>query len=88
MTIDNKQATHSKLDKQQMRELQSQLDDIQDSGVTPEFLRYVLFQKMLDVYQVPKDHALRGDSTPERLDDPALINHLHQLGFAKRSAYH
>ncbi|WP_158681445.1 hypothetical protein [Pseudoalteromonas sp. T1lg88] len=56
--------------------------------MTPQYMRYVLFQKMLDVYQVPKDHAMRTKSTPTRLDDPDLIGKLKEMGFAKAKTYH
>ncbi|MBS3796299.1 MULTISPECIES: hypothetical protein [unclassified Pseudoalteromonas] len=88
MSINKKMTTLQDRDAQQLQEVQLQLDSIQDAGVTPQYLRYVLFQKMLDVYQVPKDHAMRANSTPERLDDPGLISQLTELGFAKAKTYH
>lgn len=71
-----------------MNDVQSKLDALQDSGITPQFLRFVLFQKLLDTYQVPKDHALRRTQTPERVDDPNLIENIERLGFTKRTVLH
>ncbi|WP_462158707.1 hypothetical protein [Pseudoalteromonas sp. GB56] len=88
MSLTKKSPTMQDLDPQQMHDVKQQLESIQDAGVTPQYLRYVLFQKMLDVYQVPKDHMMRSNGTPERLDDPSLINKLHKMGFSKQKTYH
>lgn len=66
-------------------ELQNHLDEIQNKGMTAMTIREVLFQNMLDIYQVPNDHFLRDSDTPQRIDDPLLINRLEQLGFAKKT---
>jgi hypothetical protein len=50
-------------------------------------MRAVLFQKMLDIYQVPENHFLRDSETPSRIDDPSIINKLKQLGFTKKHQY-
>ena len=68
-------------------ELQNRLDEIQRSGMTALTMRAVLFQKMLDVYQVPEDHFLRDSEIPQRIDDPSIINRLEQLGFSKKQQY-
>lgn len=68
-------------------ELQNRLDEIQSSGMTAMTIRDILFHKMLDVYQVPSDHFLRECETPQRIDDPSIINRLKQLGFAKKPRY-
>ena len=88
MSSTKKTPSMQDLDPQQMHDVQQQLQSIQDAGVTPQYIRYVLFQKMLDVYQVPKDHTMRSNSAPERLDDPSLINKLQQMGFSKQKTYH
>ncbi|WP_105201041.1 MULTISPECIES: hypothetical protein [unclassified Pseudoalteromonas] len=88
MSINKKMTTLQEPDAQQLQDVQLQLDSLQDAGVTPQYMRYVLFQKMLDVYQVPKDHAMRTKSTPTRLDDPDLIGKLKEMGFAKAKTYH
>ncbi|MCF2856249.1 hypothetical protein L1286_02115 [Pseudoalteromonas sp. SMS1] len=62
-------------------DIQKRLDDIQDSGMTALAIRNILFHKMLDLHAVPQDHFLRNESTPDRLDDPSLINKLNELGF-------
>ncbi|KZN47944.1 hypothetical protein [Pseudoalteromonas luteoviolacea] len=66
-------------------DIQKRLDDIQDSGMTALAIRNILFHKMLDLHAVPQDHYLRNESTPERLDDPSLINKLNELGFYRTS---
>jgi len=70
-----------------LADLQNRLDEIQNNGMTAMTIRDVLFQKMLDMYQVPNDHALRESETPERIDDPSIIKRLIQLGFEKKPAY-
>jgi len=70
-----------------LADLQKRLDEIQSNGMTAMTIRDVLFQKMLDVYQVPNDHALRESETPERIDDPSIIKRLVQLGFQKKPQY-
>ncbi|KZN37795.1 hypothetical protein [Pseudoalteromonas luteoviolacea] len=66
-------------------DIQKRLDDIQDSGMTALAIRNILFHKMLDLHAVPQDHYLRNESTPDRLDDPSLINKLNELGFYRTS---
>ena len=44
-------------------ELQNRLDEIQRNGMTALTIRAVLFQKMLDIYQVPENHFLRDSET-------------------------
>ncbi|MDN3378130.1 MULTISPECIES: hypothetical protein [unclassified Pseudoalteromonas] len=68
-------------------ELQNRLDEMQNNGMTAMTMRDVLFHKMLDVYQVPSDHFLRKSETPQRIDDPSIINRLKQLGFVKKPSY-
>ncbi|MBB1505001.1 hypothetical protein H5203_05830 [Pseudoalteromonas sp. SG41-1] len=68
-------------------ELQNRLDEIQKNGMTALTMRAVLFQKMLDIYQVPENHFLRDSETPSRIDDPSIINKLKQLGFTKKHQY-
>ena len=70
-----------------LADLQKRLDEIQSNGMTTMTIRDVLFQKMLDVYQVPNDHALRESETPERIDDPSIIKRLIELGFQKKPQY-
>lgn len=70
-----------------LADLQKRLDEIQSNGMTAMTIRDVLFQKMLDVYQVPNDHALRESETPERIDDPSIIKRLIELGFQKKPQY-
>ncbi|MBQ4836103.1 MULTISPECIES: hypothetical protein [Pseudoalteromonas] len=67
-------------------DIQERLDSIQDSGMTALAIRNILFQKMLDLHAVPEDHYLRTESTPERLDDPSLIDKLNELGFYRSSS--
>ncbi|MFY8273159.1 hypothetical protein AAEU32_03400 [Pseudoalteromonas sp. SSDWG2] len=88
MSVSKKVSTIHTMDSQQLHDVQQQLDHIQDSGVTPQYMRYVLFQKMLDVYQVPKDHTIRSNRTPDRLDDPTLISQLKRMGFSKQKTLH
>lgn len=88
MSINKKMTTLQDPDTKQLQDVQLQLDSLQDAGITPQYMRYVLFQKMLDLYQVPKDHAMRTKSTPTRLDDPDLITQLKEMGFAKAKTYH
>ncbi|WP_462168970.1 hypothetical protein [Pseudoalteromonas lipolytica] len=66
-------------------DIQQQLDELQQNGMTAMDIRTVLFNKMLDVYQVPRDHFLRDSETPERIDDPTIVTRLKQLGFSKKS---
>ncbi len=68
-------------------ELQNRLDEMQSNGMAAMTMRSVLFQKMLDVYQVPSNHFLRESETPQRIDDPSIILRLKQLGFAKKPSY-
>jgi len=68
-------------------ELQNRLDEMHNNGMTAMTMRDVLFQKMLDFYQVPSDHFLRESETPQRIDDPSIINRLKQLGFVKKPSY-
>ncbi|TMP27414.1 hypothetical protein CWB99_15570 [Pseudoalteromonas rubra] len=68
-----------------LAKLQAQLDAIQDSGMTALTIRDILFQKMLDMHSVPKEHFLRDQDTPDRLDDPAIIEQLNALGFYRTS---
>ncbi|CAM4069902.1 hypothetical protein [Pseudoalteromonas ostreae] len=65
-------------------ELQNRLDEIQRTGMTALAMRAMLFQKMLDIYQVPENHFLRDSETPNRIDDPSIIKKLKQLGFTKK----
>ncbi|MBD1582266.1 hypothetical protein [Pseudoalteromonas sp. S16_S37] len=66
-------------------ELQNRLDEIQKSGMTALTMRSILFNKMLDLHNVPDDHFLRDESAPSRLDDPSLlIEKLNGLGFYKK----
>ena len=65
-------------------DIQQQLDELQQNGMTAMDIRTVLFNKMLDVYQVPSDHFLRDSETPERIDDPTIVTRLKQLGFSKK----
>lgn len=68
-------------------ELQSRLDELQRTGMTAMTIRAILFQKMLDVYQVPSDHFLRDSETPNRIDDPSLLSRLKKLGFSKKTQH-
>lgn len=68
-------------------DLQEQLDIIQDNGMTAFDIRSVLFSKMLDLHNVPKDHYLRDLDTPERLDDPSIIEQLNAMGFYRTRQY-
>ena len=68
-------------------DIQQQLDELQQNGMTAMDIRTVLFNKMLDVYQVPRDHFLRDSETPERIDDPTIVVKLKQLGFTKKRRY-
>jgi len=79
------QSDSTELSATQLRDVQQKLDELQDAGLTPEKLRSLLFHKMLDFYQVPRNHFLRESETPERLDDPSLVTRLTELGFAKRN---
>jgi hypothetical protein len=65
-------------------DLQNRLDELQDNGMTALTIRSILFQKMLDLHSVPKDHVLREQETPQRLDDPAIIANLNELGFFRK----
>tara|TARA_B100000700_G_scaffold303696_1_gene375485 strand:- start:429 stop:710 length:282 start_codon:yes stop_codon:yes gene_type:complete len=67
-----------------LSDIQQQLDELQNNGMTAMDIRTVLFNKMLDVYQVPSDHFLRDGETPERIDDPAIVVKLNKLGFTKK----
>ncbi|MCF6434749.1 hypothetical protein [Pseudoalteromonas sp. MMG022] len=68
-----------------LSELQNRLDEIQDNGMTALAIRNVLFNKMLDLHNVPNDHFLRDEDTPSRIDDPALlIEKLNDLGFYRK----
>ena len=68
-------------------DIQQQLDELQQNGMTAMDIRTVLFNKMLDVYQVPSDHFLREIDTPDRIDDPNILLKLKQLGFTKKRRY-
>ncbi|MFC0116608.1 hypothetical protein [Pseudoalteromonas xiamenensis] len=68
-------------------DIQKQLDLLQDNGMTALDIRNVLFHKMLDLHAVPKDHFLRDADTPERLDDPAILTTLNELGFHRKARY-
>ena len=81
------QAVADDLQSPKLVELQNRLDEILDQGMTAVTMRDVLFHKMLDVNQVPSDHFLRKSETPLRIDDPAIIIQLKQLGFSKKSSY-
>lgn len=81
------QAVADDLQSPKLVELQNRLDEILNQGMTAMTMRDVLFHKMLDVYQVPSDHFLRESETPLRIDDPAIIVQLKQLGFTKKSSY-
>ncbi|GGE80220.1 MULTISPECIES: hypothetical protein [Pseudoalteromonas] len=70
-----------------LSDIQQQLDELQKNGMTAMDIRTVLFNKMLDVYQVPSDHFLRDSETPERIDDPTIVVKLKQLGFTKKRRY-
>ena len=70
-----------------LSDIQQQLDELQQNGMTPMDIRAVLFNKMLDIYQVPNDHFLRDAETPERIDDPSIALQLQQLGFSKKPRY-
>ncbi|RJE75811.1 hypothetical protein CWB96_02230 [Pseudoalteromonas citrea] len=65
-------------------DLQSRLDELQDNGMTALTIRGILFHKMLDLHSVPADHALREQEIPQRLDDPAIIANLNELGFFRK----
>ncbi|KPH63982.1 hypothetical protein AMS58_01535 [Pseudoalteromonas porphyrae] len=67
-----------------LMELQNRLDELQRNGMTAVTIRTILFQKMLDAYQVPSDHFLRDSETPNRIDDPSLLSSLKKLGFSKK----
>ncbi|BDF94951.1 MULTISPECIES: hypothetical protein [Pseudoalteromonas] len=81
------QAVADDLTNPKLVELQNRLDEIQRNGMTALTMRAVLFQKMLDAYQVPEDHFLRDSETPNRIDDPSIINRLEQLGFSKKQQH-
>lgn len=66
--------------------LQQELDHIQNSGISPSQLRELLFQKMLDMYQVPQIHELRSQEVPSRLDDPKIKQTLNSHGFFRKSS--
>ncbi|HCV02002.1 hypothetical protein AAEU31_02120 [Pseudoalteromonas sp. SSMSWG5] len=68
-------------------DIQQRLDELQQNGMTATDIRAVLFNKMLDVYQVPSDHFLREIDTPDRIDDPNILLKLKQLGFTKKRRY-
>ena len=65
-------------------DLQNRLDELQDNGMTALTIRGILFNKMLDLHSVPADHFLRKQATPNRLDDPAIIETLNELGFFRK----
>ncbi|CAH9054508.1 hypothetical protein PSECIP111951_01050 [Pseudoalteromonas holothuriae] len=66
-------------------ELQGRLDEIQDNGMTALTMRSILFNKMLDLHNVPDDHFLRNESTAKKLDDPSvLVEKLNNLGFVRK----
>ncbi|MBE0367451.1 hypothetical protein J8L98_09485 [Pseudoalteromonas sp. MMG013] len=65
-------------------DLQNRLDALQDNGMTALTIRSILFHKMLDLHSVPAEHFLREQATPQRLDDPALIEKLNALGFYRK----
>ncbi|NOU50838.1 hypothetical protein HG263_09865 [Pseudoalteromonas sp. JBTF-M23] len=68
-------------------ELQNRLDEIQKNGMTALTMRSILFNKMLDLHNVPDDHFLRDESASSRLDDPSLlIEKLNDLGFYRKQA--
>lgn len=66
--------------------LQEELDQIQNSGISPSQLRELLFQKMLDMYHVPQSHELRAQKVPSRLDDPKIKQTLNSHGFFRKSS--
>lgn len=69
-----------------LSDIQQQLDELQQNGMTPMDIRAVLFNKMLDIYQVPNDHFLRDAETPERIDDPSIALQLQQARFFKKTS--
>ncbi|MCF7500450.1 MULTISPECIES: hypothetical protein [unclassified Pseudoalteromonas] len=68
-------------------DIQRRLDELQHDGMSATDIRTVLFNKMLDVYQVPNDHFLREGKTPARIDDPSIVTKLKELGFSKKSRH-
>ncbi|ATC94010.1 hypothetical protein [Pseudoalteromonas tunicata] len=61
--------------------LQSELDSIQNKGISPDQMREALFQKMLDMYSVPMHHPLRAEPVPSEQEAPAFKIKLNQHGF-------
>ncbi len=68
-------------------DIQQQLDEIQNNGMSALDIKTVLFNKLLDLYQVPSEHFLRKVHTPDRIDDPSIVIKLQQLGFSKKPRY-
>ncbi|BBN81145.1 hypothetical protein PA25_11300 [Pseudoalteromonas sp. A25] len=90
--LKNKQVNHfaAVVDDVQSRpfsDLQNRLDEIQNSGMTALTMRSILFNKMLDLHNVPDDHFLRDESVPSKIEDPSLlVEKLNDLGFYRKQS--
>ncbi len=85
--MDSADSLLQSLDANTIQQLESALLLLQQNRSGAE-LRAQLFNALLDQYHVPKDHTLRQESAPVRLDCPTLVHRIESFGFSKGLAQH